>query len=747
MDSLYLNLEISIDGVRKELKNFVVAKEKTSAGASFTVDFELGDLIPGEHAPHEIIELAQNVNTRFRKFLGPIFVKTFISHLQNRRIYWNLNAKDLESEAKRFITTLSKKEYIAFMLFTDEDTFREQPKQIQTVLQGLREKAKSLLAQKESYENIQGRNRTLVSKLDDTLTPKTKLEKLLSTEWCAKTNPNEVDFLSKLECLLTGKLNHNVSSVLKSILYNIESKTMRLESTRMSKHSLQILGLINNYYDKIASKTTSSTLPAVPSLPGSLLEKILIICCQSIFDSGSLAEILKVFTFNPYDEIRMLDLFQHVLSIPDENMHLFQKLIEDSFKIKLKKGHTEVSEGIKTALNTLLTKLFAYRSREIIFLADFKSMIANIEKELGVIPLKKELMSTGLTKFQYTPGRSFVQEWRLTISSKLKSKPDGCGQTGIPLLIQYFNNLTASIVEEEDPVEKFSGLFDDPAHFSSNSYTISDMHFYLALKNPRVIEIILQLCNSSKSYDEKITLLSQFADKLNDHLKQCIKNNGLLCLQGLDTNELIHHIDDIRFFTSICVLCIQYFQEVIDRLGTSKSIYTETQRLSIICCNKQLKSFLEHPVLNKLQNNFVGHLEKLEQILESGASTELEEGSGLELINAICSYVITFYKIHKVQEELEYVITMGQEEVSSPALVKIKSKGEKKIEEPRLRLDRSFSVAYTEMAFCLDEVMFRLASKCAKLFKLFINYKTRDYFIITMAPWVIPQSVRLEFLR
>lgn len=737
-----LTSSLSLDKLKK-ISNFpMVSEELVYKSTPFAVDFKIEDIIPGSNAHQELIGLARDVNSRFRKFLEPILEKRFESNLLKRQILCNFSTEDLESEIQKFMNGLSKKEYIAFILCSDEETFNKQPKHIRTILQGLRERTKSLFSQKASYENVPTRSRTLITNLAD---KETKLEQLLTTD-PSKSSLKEADLMSKLEHSLLGKLNYDITSILKPLLDNRDFKMIRLESVRLWKYSLQVFTLINEYCEKVGVNITPLSLKKLPPLPATLLEKTIAIYCMSPFSNYLYIECLKVLLYNPYDEVRLLDLMLHVLTVPNDKMMELLKFLEDYFHFKMKQNKAEVAKELKTTLSQTFTWIFGRRSRDVTFLASFKMLIEKVENELGVVPLKQKLLFANLTDFKYTEGRSFIQEW-LSIASEVSGKTDGRGQAILPILIRYFTTVTDKPVEEgEDSfLQYYLALMEDPDYFIPTFYRFSDTHLFLAAKNPRIFEVILQHCNSSKLYTQKIEALTSFADDLSNYLKTLIVAKVPFTLKAIDAKALTESMDTMRYFTDMNLALIQYFQEVIERLGNPKS-YNKEHKYSIFQCTKLLKSFIGHSRMKNLQSTLVGHLEKIEATLEFDAGGGCDTQC-LRLINATCCFVITFYKIHKVQEELEYVASLGQE-VHSPALVRIKSKIDpESIEQPLLRLDRTLSVAFKERPMNLDEIMFRLASKCSKLFKLYINFEENDHFTMSMVPWVIPQAVRLEFLR
>src|SRR5262249_13257540 len=90
-------------------------------------------------------------------------------------------------------------------------------------------------------------------------------------------------------------------------------------------------------------------------------------------------------------------------------------------------------------------------------------------------------------------------------------------------------------------------------------------------------------------------------------------------------------------------------------------------------------------------------------------------------------------------------------EMQSPALLKIKSHKVVSSEDtttiPETKLEKSLSGVISENTIGFDEIMFRISSKCHKVMKYYLTMERERYNAIAMAPWVIPQIVRLQFIK
>lgn len=750
---MFVNLStIHLDNLKKELLKHLPYRASVGRFEPVATDLTIEDYLPGSTEQHELFELARYVKAKFRKHFEPIFEQKFEQKLLCRVIPASLTLRDSEKELTRFLDSLSNREFIVFMLYVDDDTFKEQSWSFQTLLQSLRNRTKVLLSQKDFY-NLTIGSQTIISSLSDNVGPTTRLEQLMTTQKEGEIiNLSSQDCLDKLEGYLLGSVDFRINWISKRAVYMKSITSRHFEDSKATKFQLRAYDLLYDYQDDwIKSEDIIQILPEF-EVPTNLLEKWIMFCLLASSEPlGRIEKEFYHFMAHPAVEIRCLDLFLRILAIKQESYSNFVKLTESYFECKIT-GSDYIK--MQNTVNSVITGLLARRSREATHVTPFYPLLEKCEQDHGVLPFKQHLISEAVLPLlvhhdsdinKDEKVKSFVEIW-CAFSERLPHVITDNSHQYLRLVIEYLWVNEETSVEEGSRIHHLLTLCQQ-SKTSKNLYSLTDENKFYLIKKPRILQFLLQHLLASKHHKDRLESFYLQANSMNSHLKAVLSQNKALVWQNTTSKELEAFMEALSFFQTMYNTYLSVVQEVLDRLE-HKTYYPTSDRSHLLQCQSLLRTYAQDPQMKVLHSCLVGVLERIEDILVSTEGKEPDKQANRFIVSLV-RCIICFYRLYQVSEEFQQSLLLDKD--VSPALLRIKSRvqQQQQLEEtPSLRLDRTMSsVLKEDKALTLEEVMFRLPVKCKKVLKIYLKQDPQADQIISMVPWTISQSERLEFLR
>lgn len=700
---------------------------------TLATDLRFEDFISGSDPKAELAELARVVKAKFRKTFEPILGQKFEGHLHTRRIFSSLKSSYTEKELMDFLNRLSRKEYIAFLLFSDEEVFNKQPQHIRALLFELKEKAKHLPSEKTFYqEHTSDPSKNSESKSSE---EKTRLERLVTFG----TKSSNKSLYDKLESLMIERIDCSV--VNNHPEREIHHKPEKLVGDKEPQFYQQVCTILDDYLEKKKANTKKQERRNnIVPIPDDLLEKfILPLLTLHQVSATAVANKLEETLVEAVDLLRWLDLMLIIISLPDQKLQDLKRIFKDHFNYDpICKLSFNAVRGI---INDALSIILLPRMCEPICLGNFEVVIKKIESELGVLPLKQKLLE--ISSLHYRKDSTFIQLWVGSLEkhdNERLSSPQA-GEVLFAAIVEtgrHWNSNAKDSVNAETVMSDYLFVFSARGLFHSIKYKIPAVHMFLAAKDPKAFELLLAAYSTSEDR-AKLKSLKEICENIHRALKGT-KVDAKTLQQNVHLFE-----EKSRGLNAMHLALIRFCQEVIERFH-SNLFLREDQKNSLSAFSDLLKEYVSNTLPLGLFIYTVANLEKLE--LKIGFEPNKE---ALEFINCACSYIIIFYRLRQLQEELEYALHVAMElESQEVALLRIKSRAASMHPDKQkasLKLNKSLSAANSEMLLSPQEHMARLASKCNKVFNAFVNMDRESYTIMTMVPWVIPQSIRLQFIR
>ena len=688
-------------------------------------ELKLEDFLTGANPQEELAELARIVTAKFRKYFEPLLERRFEGNLRNRKFVSTLRSSDLTKELREFLNSLSRKEYIAFLLFADEEIFDRQPRQVKAILSELKFKARALLSDQNFYSGAETSSQSAIydSKLSG---EKSRVERLITSE--ADPLSKGSSLFEELESRLLRRLDYSVNSIFQRD--TDANKTKQPNGLEANEFDRRIMTILDEHMEITKIEGQKQQRNAFP-IPGELLEKLFLPVVLAIKTSlpravpGMLTEILT----ESIDLIRLLDLMLVILSFPEEKASEFTKIFKNHFHF----DPIHPLKFIKGSIYTCLFELLYYRMTNTICIQPFEELISKLEDQFGVLPLKRKLSE--VSPMKYEKDKLYIELWD-TATRKAINEKFVAGKAAFACLLKIVSN---SDTYEKDSTRSEAGIKALIRHLNetflatSDTYTLTKVNAFIAVKHPRLFELVLELFTTAenqtklkglkKHYEQIsacITLLSQ--QKQPEGAEFSIGGLGRY-LQGYDMFT--------AHMVGLYLTLLNFIPEAINRLS-NPSLYTKAQKASLSNFSKLLKQFVADGNQLQIQSIMAESLKKMEELIGDSP-----DQITIRFLTSTCAYVFLFYMLTQAQEELDYALSLGQE-LHSPELLKIKSKAvdESKDKKSGKSPDRSGNTLN------LDEIMFSLSSKCSKVFKIYLP----DY-VSAVVPWVIPQSIRLQFIR
>ena len=721
----------------EQIQSYSRLQAKVLRSDPLTTDLKLEDFLTGTNPQEELAELARIVKAKFRKTFEPILEQKFESILHSRKILSSFKSSETEKELMDFLNKLTRKEYIAFLLFADEEVFNKQPKHIQTILLGLKAKAKALLADKAFYPQAEDSNQANIvdSKVSG---EKTRIERLIAFDSKAKNS----NLLDELESQLLGRIDCNTTLTVFKQPENPSAVLQKLDADRRTQFFRQLYNILDEYMSKKNANVRKHQGQRILPLSADLLERLILPLLILNQSSDYISNKLKDSLTNAVDIVRWFDLSLLIISFPDDKLTDFKNVLKNHFKFDPVLNLS--MRSIKEIINYCLVTISVNCMIEPLCLGSFEVFIKKIESELGVLPLKQKLLQ--IAKMDYEKDKTFIQLWLSTYSKNSKSNASYNGKVLFTALVELARHLDSTETDSsyvEALLNEYLTLMDDAKYFHFSNCKLNDVNMFFAAKNPRVFELLLESCGSSIN-TSRLKSLKEVTDKLHAGIKSVYMTltTGKFSLKAQESLLKVHE-EFCQYMAVMYSTLIRFILEVVERLS-NPSVYTKAQRNSLVNFNGLLKQFLSNPTMLQLFSVTAGNLELIEEKTDGSP-----DSITLQFINSSCSYILLFYRLTQAQEELDYALSLGQE-AQSPALLRIKSKTHSVTQEKQatfMSLDRSISSISSESPLSPDEIVFRLSSKCNKVFKSYVNMERESYTAMTMVPWVIPQSIRLQFIR
>ena len=712
--------------LREKLKEDLPYLEREPDSRSFVDLTTLDDIVVNT----EFAELGKRVHIAFRKRMEHLYQLNFTTQLSKHKLPITLSIEEVRAEVQSFIRALTKSELFAFMLFADPEIFEGQASGLSELYQSFKEIRNKLLQNKDFYSKSGSQQHA---------TPgfENRFEHFSIVNGAGvQVEVEGNQLLNQLEGYLAGKLDYSVNSGKKNSRIGIVSERRTLDKNVAKRFCYAALDILDEYYPKVSKTFPADLLSKLHIMPSSALEKWILHPISGSLGNYPLIDCIRVMNLNPINEIRYLDLILSVFSIPNKNFPKFLKTVRSHFSCKVSDPDFTLASKIRFAINDILDLLFPQRFRDTRYVSNFNALVRKVEAICGVLPFKQELINTGVILPHYESEGSFIEIW-MQNAVQLNAAGNFSRKVYMATLLGYLGQDPDSKLNGKDVfVERLVSECNRPEQINFFFYALSDFHTHYLMKQPQALAFVMEHNLLSENHKGAFKQLQVCMDSFASHLGSKLQTKQPGIVEGFDTKILRQLSEYLQFLLGASECYVHVFQGVIQRVEDGK--YSKRILPCLHDCSRLLKLFTSNDTIAKIQVTIAESLQSIEDILHSPNTQVIDDGLQ-SLVIQMCVCSIFFYKLAQLQEELEYILSVADQTHNISALTKIR------LDSVPMKNGKEMAIETTSQT--LETLLYQLQSKCVQVFEIFLFQESKSIFTASLAPWVVPQTVRLQYLR